>query len=522
MTDREFPNDFGRITRRQWLSLVGGTVAATGFAGAGLFAQVANAQDGNVLRVVSPHNPTSMAPFNGRHGNDHVMLYPVFDTLIRIDPDTLALGPGLAESWSYVDPNTLVLKIRQGVKFHDGTPLNAEAVAFNLEHARTYELSRVTMDLAFVKAIEATGDHEVTLRLSQPDAVLPAVLSDRAGMMSSPTAMQKFGKEYDRNPVGTGPWKLEKWLDAQELVYARNDDYWGEKPAVDGIHISVIPEVNTGLRTLSAKQNDFIYLLSPQQKVVAERSGLNFKMGPTLQSSLIYLNYSEEPFNNRDVRLAMCHAIDRAKLNEVVMGGLAEPTVQNLPRQHWAYNSALDDRYKHDPALARKLLADAGHPNGIDIDVFIYNDQRSQQTGEVLAEMCREANIRVNLKAGTVSEIASKWSGEFIKHAAVSIYSGRVDPNQYFSVLFDPTSFVNLSKSWGAPELETIAAEARATSDVEQRKVAIHRALEIICDNALCVPLLLLPELDAMLPRVEGYEPTILGKPRFEKVRLAS
>lgn len=509
------------LSRRQWLALAGGAAVSgiAPFAGGPALAEAA--KRGGVLKVVSPHNPTSMDPITGRHGNDHIMLFPAFESLINIDLDTLMPKPGLAESWSNADRHKLVLNLRKGIKFHDGTPLDAEAVRFNLERARTDERSRVKIDLVFVKSIEVTGEHQVTLNLSEPDIVLLAVLSDRAGMMSSPKAVKELGERHDRAPVGTGPWKLESWRDAEKLVYTRHDAYWGQPTALDGLEISVIPEVNTGLRTVTAKQNDFIFQLAPQQKPIAERSGLTIAQGQTIATYQIYLNYSKPPFDNLKVRQAMCHAVDRVELNKLTMAGLGEPTVQTLPPTHWAYNKELEGTYRYDPELARKLLAEAGHANGVDVEMFVTNDQRSQQRGEVLVEQFKKANIRLKLLSVPVNELGAKFMGEKLGNAALSVYTGRTDPSQFFSIMFDAKSFINASRMWGAPDLQQAMADCRTTFDLEERKKVIGRTLKIISDNALYVPLLLQPELDAMQPKVRGYKPNMLGKPRFESVSLA-
>lgn len=510
-----------RMTRRQWLALLSGTIVGGALPlSTGLHA-AEQPKAGGTLKVVTPHNPTSMDPIAGRHGGDHAMLFPVFDTLINTDLETLLPKPGLAESWSYPDPTTLVLNLKSGVKFHDGTTMDAEAVRFNLERARSDDRSRVKIDLIFVKSIEVSGPNQVTLKLSEPDVVLLAVLSDRAGMMSSPAAVKEKGDQYDRSPVGTGPWRLTMWRDAERLSYARHDDYWDKKPAVDQIEMSVIPEVNTGLRTVIAKQNDFIFQLAPQQKPIAERSGLTIAQGQTVATYQIYLNYAKPPFDNVKVRLAMCHAVNREELNQITMAGLGEPTTQTLPKSHWAYNKELDGSYKYDPELSKKLLTEAGLPGGVDVEMFVNNDQRSMQRGEVLAEQFKKANIRIKLLSVPVNELGAKFMGEKLGHAALSVYTGRTDPSQFFSIMFDAKSFINASRIWGAPDLEQAMADCRTIFDMEGRKKAIGRVLKIVRDNALYVPLVLQPELDAMLPRVKGYKPNMLGKPRFEQVQLA-
>ena len=138
---------------------------------------------------------------------------------------------------------------------------------FNLERNRSDQRSSIKADSARSQAVEVSGPQQVTLKLSQPDSALPLILSDRAGMMCSPKAVKELGKDHDRKPVGTGPWKFVSWNDNEKVVYTRNDKYWqAGQPLLDGIEMNIIAETNTGLRSVVAGQNDFVYFLAPQQK----------------------------------------------------------------------------------------------------------------------------------------------------------------------------------------------------------------------------------------------------------------
>ena len=131
---------------------------------------------GGILKVSAPTNPSSLDPTTGGSGQDHSFLYPIFDTLIAFEWSTLKAVPGLAESWKWADPRTLILNIRSGVQFHDGTPLDAEAVKFNLDRSKGDQRSSIKADLVAVQSVEVSGPQQVTLRLSQPDTALPLIL----------------------------------------------------------------------------------------------------------------------------------------------------------------------------------------------------------------------------------------------------------------------------------------------------------------------------------------------------------
>ena len=144
---------------------------------------------GGTLRAAMRAEVSTFDPHRGASGTDHMYLYPVFDTLVRFD-EKLNAKPGLAESWETPDPKTLVLKLRKGVKFHDGTPFNAEAVRFNLMRAQDKTISSMSSELVSVQDVEVVNELTVRLRLKAPDASLILAFADRAGMMISPTAAQ--------------------------------------------------------------------------------------------------------------------------------------------------------------------------------------------------------------------------------------------------------------------------------------------------------------------------------------------
>src|SRR6266481_3490962 len=162
------------------MALISGAVA--GVALAGTARSQGAPKRGGILRISAPTNPSSLDPATGGAGSDHAFLFTLYGTLTEWDFETLKPKPGLAESWSFVDPTTLVLKIRSGVTFHDGTPLDAEAVRFNIDRGKNDAKSNIKADLATVASIDVTGPMQVTLKLSTPDTALPAILSDRAGM----------------------------------------------------------------------------------------------------------------------------------------------------------------------------------------------------------------------------------------------------------------------------------------------------------------------------------------------------
>ena len=510
----------GTLNRRDLLALAGG-VALASASGMSAFAQAA-AKKGGVLRIASPANPSSLDPTTGGAGSDHTLLWTMYDTLVEWDYDTLKPKPGLAK-WKYADPKTLVLDITKDVKFHDGTPLDAEAVKFNLERNRSDQRSNIKADLTSVESVEVTGPLQVTLKLKNPDTALPAILSDRAGMMVSPTNIKALGNDTNRKPVGAGPWKFVSWADNQSIVVTRNEHYWKPgRPYLDGIEFSIIPELATGLRSVVAGENDMAFSLPARLKPVIDRAkNLQTVTGPTLYCIQLYFNYGRAPLNNVKVRQAINFAIDRNAFVKATMNGLGEPATMTLPSTHWAYDKSVSTLYPHNPDKARKLLAEAGFKDGVDLTIGGYMDQDSVRRSEVLQAQLGQAGIRLKFTRGTIAEISAQFFATEKKFdVLLSAWTGRPDPSMTYALGFDKGAYYNASRE-ADPELVKLIQQSRESEDLTERAAVFAKIQRFTMENALSAPLAFQYELDALGAKVKGYKPNLLGKPKYENISLA-
>jgi peptide/nickel transport system permease protein/peptide/nickel transport system substrate-binding protein len=510
-------------TRREAMALISGAIAGMALGGDAR-AQGAPKR-GGTLRIAAFTNPSSLDPTTGGAGSDHAFLFTMYDTLTEWDFDTLKPRPGLAESWSFTDPTTLVLNIRTGVTFHDGTPVDAEAVKFNFERNKSDPKSNIKADLATMASAEVTGPMQLTLKLNAPDAAMPGILSDRAGMMVSPTAIKAGGGSVNRTPVGAGAYAFVSWADGERIVVKRNEKYWkANRPYPDGIEFSIIPELTTGVRSVTAGQNDLIYQLPPRQKAVVERSN-NLKVvnGPTLYVFQFFLNWAKPPFDDVRVRKAFNLAIDREAFVKASLAGLAEPAYMNLPKSHWAYDKSVAELTPHDPEKARKLLAEAGFKEGTTIEIIGYPDQDSIQRQEILIEQFRKAGIGVRFLNSPVAEASAAFFGpEKRGSALLAAWTGRPDPSLTYSLMFTKDAYYNGGRAPVPAELEAAIKASRASEDVEIRRKAFATVQRLVMENALVAPLAFQYELVAMNKKVQGYRPNLLGKPKYDDVWLES
>ena len=509
------------LSRRQALRFLGGAALA-GPIGLPAWAQAAR-KPGGMLKIAAISNPSSLDPATGGSGNDHPFLWTMFDTLVEWDYDTLKTKPGLAQ-WSFPDPKTMVLDIRPNVIFHDGTPCDAQAVKFNLDRNRQDPRSNLKADLSNVTGVEVTGPLQVKLLLNLPDVAMPAVLSDRAGMMVSPKAAKELGADHDRKPVGAGPWKFVKWADGQNVVVTRNEKYWKpNEPRVDGIDFAIITDNATALRSVVANQNLLVYGLSARYKPIIDRAkNLSFVTGPTLYCNQVYFNFARGPLVNVKIRQAINFALDRDAFVKAGMGGLGEPAAMQLPSSHWAYDKSLADLYKHDPERARKLVAESGLKD-VEISIGGNNDQDSLRRNEIVMEQLAKVGIRAKFTVGAVAEVAGQFFGNEKKFdALLSAWTGRPDPSMSYGLLYAKAAYFNAGRTEVSPELTALLQESRAVESIEARRQVFAKIQRIIMEGAYVAPLAFQVEVGASAASVKDFRPNLLGKPKFNDIWLDS
>ncbi|PVY55834.1 MULTISPECIES: ABC transporter substrate-binding protein [unclassified Simplicispira] len=513
---------FDPARRRALASMLAASAAMAGGASMPVWAQAAR-QKGGVLKVAALVNPSSLDPATGGAGTDHAYLWTLYDTLVEWDYKTLQTKPGLAE-WAFPDPRTMVLTLRPGVKFHDGTACDAQAVKFNLDRNRQDARSNLKADLANISQVEVTGPLQVKVSLNQPDYTLPASLSDRAGMMVSPKAVRELGADHDRKPVGAGPWKFVKWADGQNVTLVRHEQYWrADQPYVDGIEFNIIVDNATALRSVVANQNHFVHSLSARYKPIIDRAkNLKFVTGPTLYLHQIYFNFARGALSNLKVRQAINFAIDRDAFLKAGMGGLGEIAHMQLPSAHWAYDKSLVGLYPFDPERARKLVAESGLSN-IEIVFGGNNDQDSVRRNEIVMEQLGKVGIKTRFIAAPVAEAASQFFGSEKKtDALLSAWTGRPDPSMSYGSLYGTSAYFNAGRTEISPEFTKLLQESRARETLADRQRVFSSIQRTVMEGAYVAPLVFQVEVAAAAPQVRDFVPNLLGKPKFNDVWLAS
>jgi peptide/nickel transport system substrate-binding protein len=499
---------------RIWLAAVAAVVVAA--CGNGGTSSHGAPPHNNVLIVGASSDPYSLDPGNAVGVSDLDVGRLIYDTLLRADPATGKLGPDLATSWGYTDPGRLTfrLNLRHGVSFQDGTPFDAQAVKTSIEH---YKVAGFQTDMAPVSSVSVADQYTLDLHLAGPYSPLPAVLTQQAGMVISPTALAKYGKDYASHPVGTGPFVLQSRRPQIELVLTRNAHYWQKgQPKLAGIDWKVIADPTSLVNALQARQVDFASLLNPADlPVVRRNSNLNVKVVPTAGPAMIVLDTGLPPISSQLVRQAMNMSVDRQALSDALNGkGVgAGPASQYLAPSNWAYSKD-QTPYKHDPAQARQLLAQAGFPNGVTINLCNPTTV-PQQAATIEKQQLAEANITLNISVEPLLSCGVKMNVQKSLQAFQLGYGGAVDPYLAFYNLFGSHGSYNpLNTSY--PNVDSLLSQIAATPGQQAQKPLYEKLNRAVFDAAPDVPLYYLVNVEAASTRVAGLAPDFLGRVQLQ------
>lgn len=478
--------------------------------GAGEEVEEGTPQKGGHATIAYETDVANFDPIKASGGINFPLLLPVYDTLIRFSPE-LEPEPGLAESWEYADDTTLILTLRENVKFHDGTPFDAAAVKFNIERVNSDE-SMLT-DLANIESVEEIDEKTVKLNLKQADSSILLALSDQAGMMVSPTAVQENKENYSEQPIGTGPFKMANHVPNGEIVYEANEEYWDEKlPYLDKMTVKIMQDETTRINALKSGEVDFAENISPGTvSSLKNDQSLNVVQEISLPFKMLYLNSSKGPLDNKAVRQAINFGIDRETLIKALNFGIGEPAYQPFPKEYWAANKDL--KIDYDPEKAKQILKDAGIDN-VSFSLVHHSMAYDQRLAEAIKSQLAEIGIEVDLQAMEQQAALANFWDEKKANSFLGRWSSRPDPQITVKALYASGSYYNTGHT--TEEIDKLIAEAGKTYDQEERaKLYMEINEKANLEEAIGIPLFFTPRSAIMNQSLKGYVPNKLDKPIF-------
>ncbi|HEY8393939.1 MAG TPA: ABC transporter substrate-binding protein [Thermaerobacter sp.] len=449
-------------------------------------------------------DPPNLDPAQSSALVDRYVQNSIFDKLYELD-EQLQVVPELAEDMPEIseDGKVYTIRLRQGVKFHDGTPVNADAVVFNLQRYLDPDSARYS-ELSAVERVEKVDEYTVRIVLKQPYSPLLYTLTDRAGMIASPKAIQEKGDQFAQHPVGSGPFKFESRTKGDQIVLVKNPDYWREGlPKADRIVWKVVTDDNVKVVNLKAGQLDIIDTV-PAQSVNELRSSANLKVeiGPGLGFQGIYLNTTRPPFDNPDLRRAVDLAVDREALVRVVFQDTADPGYGPFPPGSPAA-AASGEPPERNLDEVRRLLAKAGHPDGFRFTLKTAASPVTQQVAQALKNMLAEAGIEMEIQQVEFGSLLDDTDNGNYEAAALG-WSGRPDPDGNIYPWLYTGGSQNDSR-YSNPDVDRLLDRARQVLDMNQRVELYRQALEIVHRDAPYIYLYYPKNVRAYSAAVKGF-----------------
>ncbi len=327
---------------------------------------------------------------------DFTLFKTLYNGLVRIDPDSNQIVGDLAESWEVSDDGvTWTFKLKENVKFADGTDFNAEAAKYSFDKMRDEDFGAAYYSqFSIIQDVSVVDDYTVQLTTDKPFSPLLISLSHPVAAMVSPTAYDKYGEDFASHPTGTGAYLLKSW-EGETVILERNPYYTGEPPWPDEIKFIAVAEAGTRVAMLENKEVDIITTVPPQDvERLRANSNLRIESFPSLLMPVIEVNCLKGPLQNKLVRQAIMYAIDRQAIVEgIMLGFAAEPRSVIAIVPH--YKSF--DPWPYDPEKAKELLSEAGYPNGFDITLWTSNSRALQ--GEAVQGYLGAVGINADLTA---------------------------------------------------------------------------------------------------------------------------
>jgi peptide/nickel transport system substrate-binding protein len=478
-------------------------ILALGLSGAGTIAPAA-AQ--GTLRVALGTTLSQLDPAKTTIGDEYVYVHLVFNGLSRIDPD-MSVKPDLAESWTASDDlKTWTFRLRPGVKFHHGRVLDSEDVVATVKRILDPATgSRARTNLTMVDSVEAVDPLTVRFKLNQSYAGFADVFADRQMRIVAKDRLADLSTQ----PIGTGPFVFKSWSPGDRLELAKNPDYFEKgMPKLDAVTLRIIPESAARIAALESGAIDIVWSM-PYESVD------KFKNHPTIRADGIstptwdgvILNNDRPPFNDVRVRKALALTIDKAAIVELALFGQGEPTFSPIPPSHPYFNKSLPVPAP-DIAQAKKLLADAGYPNGFDVPMQVPQEREQRvRVGVAVRDMARAAGIRINVERVPFASYTADVAGK--AQMFVDGYFARptIDTAIY--------PFYHSSGSWNKQlwlykdaRVDQILDDARKTNDEAARKALFERFQVLVEETVPGIIAYSAAHVNGVSKKVENFHST--------------
>lgn len=479
---------------------------------------------GNTLVYGRGEDANTLDPIHTDIGEAVKVIVNLFDTLVTYDDETVELVPALATKWSHSDDGlTWTFQLRDDVKFHDGTPLDAEAVVFSFERLLNESPDDVQPrpyqpNFRGIERVKAIDAHTVEFQLRSPSAVFLQNLAMFPASIVSPAAVKKYGSGFSSHPVGSGPFQFKAWERGQAITLEAFADHWRGPPGLERVIFVSVSENATRAQQLRRGESQLADDLAPSElATLATLDDMTVQEATGLNVCYLSMQMEKEPLKYRCVREAIGHAIDKHELIRIAYGGQAEAAVNMCPRAMRGHHDGIQDR-AFDVAQAKQMLAACAQREGFSLPVkltlAVMNEPRPylpqpDVVGSFIKDSLAKIGIEVRVEPRSVNQhFAHVMAG---KHelALAGWYTDNNDIDNFLYSLLDPDNISehgnNLSH-YNNPEVHRLLLAGQTELDPEKRLPIYHQAQELIFADAPTIPLVHARFRVAHAARLKGYK----------------
>jgi peptide/nickel transport system substrate-binding protein len=459
------------------------------------------AGNANEITIATVADPKVLDPALGNDGESGMVLDRVFDGLVRYKPDG-TIEPNIAERWeTSPDGKKITFTIRRGIKFHDGTDVDAAAVKFSFDRQiapnNTPEMPYAEEVWGKVSSCEAPDNYTVVLNLKIPDATFLVYLAQRTGIGSiiSPTAFKADPIGFQRNPVGSGPYKFGEWIPDQYFTLIANEDYYEGKPKNDRLIYKIVKEPSVRASELLAGSVDALPSNISLQDIARLEADPNITVGSKPGINVGYMAFSDvqDPnrlFSDKRLREAVWRAIDRDALVRGLYGNNGVVAKSLIPPTMMAGDAAYQQP-GYDPARAQALMAEAGYPNGFTFTLLSYNVTKGYNpAAERLAVALQNELSKVNIQVKvTIEPWAEYLTDAYSTHspydAVLCGWGAASNDTSYFMYLLRAGSIAGGDNvaAWNNPQFENLVSQATTNADPAAQREFYVQAAQLVNDE---------------------------------------
>ncbi len=425
---------------------------------------------------------------------DYPIATAIYSSLVKYKPGmTTEVEGDLAEKWeTSPDGKTYTFHLRKGVKWQGNYgEVTADDVKYTFERIRDQKTaSPYASDFANVEAMEVKDEYTFSITFKTPNvAFIRAVAAFRPGRIVKKEAIEKFGKEYTANAVGSGPYVLEKWTPNSEIVLAKNPEYWNAaKYTIDRIVYKVIPEASVRALALQSGDIDIAYVSDPESlSALQGAKDVSLMEAPGTNIVKLYFQCQRAPFNDPRVRRAISYAIDADSIGAFALDGVGAPARSEIPPFMFGYTENVE-KLEFNVEKAKQLLADAGVTTPLDMNIIVWDFGTYPKASEPLPAMLREIGINVKLEIVEGGLIQTRFKQGNYDGAVFGI--GRFDADQVLTPGYLSANVGSSNRAYYSnPELDKVIAEQASAVDPAKRAAALERAQQMIRKDTVDVPL---------------------------------